>query len=485
MNKRVFSLLLMSMMLASVLAIAVPKVYAQTSITVAPLSQEFGPASCVGTHFTVAVEVRNVVDLWGADIQFGWDETWIGYVGHHKHIPVETWPDGILHSPTIPVRDVVSEGVPMPDADPNSDYWLAEASMVPARPFDGSGIAFHMEFVILKQGAPGDPDKTLTLDITAFTLADNNGNIIAPVAEYDGTVVIHSYIPSPKLSVLPEEVSNIPAGNNFVSEIWLHAYNENTGDIVDLDPMWDVFGFDFHVFFDPTLIEVTSVTIDPDGWFAAFWPSGILVLRHEFDNAAGSVWIEFYGVPGDFGVHTAPFGQGVIAEVTFHSIYESATYPPPSCAIDLALSTVTGWPHPERAYPPWNGSTFGIYIEHFVNDAIYTSVRAVSIDIKPGSCPNSINPNTKGVVSVAILTTPNFDATTVDPSTVLFVGATPLRWTIEDVWSGEGVPPDGDLDLLLFFKTQDCSFSGSSASLIGETFGGETISGADSINLVP
>ena len=42
----------------------------------------------------------------------------------------------------------------------------------------------------------------------------------------------------------------------------------------------------------------------------------------------------------------------------------------------------------------------------------------VDIAIKPGSDPNSINPNQKGVIAVAILTTEDFDATTVDPLSV-------------------------------------------------------------------
>jgi len=109
----------------------------------------------------------------------------------------------------------------------------------------------------------------------------------------------------------------------------------------------------------------------------------------------------------------------------------------------------------------------------------------VLIDIKPGSCPNSINPNSKGVIPVAILTTEEFDATDVNPETVEFAGAAPLRWTIEDVMSGDGVEPDGDLDLLLFFKTQECSFSGSIATLTGNLFVGTPIIGTGSINLVP
>jgi len=42
----------------------------------------------------------------------------------------------------------------------------------------------------------------------------------------------------------------------------------------------------------------------------------------------------------------------------------------------------------------------------------------VEIDIKPGSYPNSINLDSGRVVPVAILTTPDFDASIVDPGTV-------------------------------------------------------------------
>ena len=47
---------------------------------------------------------------------------------------------------------------------------------------------------------------------------------------------------------------------------------------------------------------------------------------------------------------------------------------------------------------------------------------ALTIDIHPGSYPNSINRSTTGVVPVAILTTPQYDAAEVDPKTVAFEG---------------------------------------------------------------
>jgi hypothetical protein len=105
----------------------------------------------------------------------------------------------------------------------------------------------------------------------------------------------------------------------------------------------------------------------------------------------------------------------------------------------------------------------------------------VDIDIKPDGYPNSINLKSKGVVPVAVLTTDWFDASTVDPTTVGFVGAQPLRWTMEDV---DG---DGDLDLLFHFRTQELNLDETSteAALTGTTYGGQLIGGKDTVNIVP
>jgi Tol biopolymer transport system component len=109
----------------------------------------------------------------------------------------------------------------------------------------------------------------------------------------------------------------------------------------------------------------------------------------------------------------------------------------------------------------------------------------VSIDIKPGSEPNSINLKSKGVLPVAILTTPAFDATTVDADTVQFgPGAATKAHKDAHV---EDVDADGDLDLLLHFPTQDSGIvSGDTeACLSGQTNGGLSIEGCDGIQTVP
>jgi hypothetical protein len=108
------------------------------------------------------------------------------------------------------------------------------------------------------------------------------------------------------------------------------------------------------------------------------------------------------------------------------------------------------------------------------------------IDIKPCSYPNSINLKSKGVVPVALLTSGSFYAGSVDPTTVEFAGALPVRWTMEDVGSECG-SNDGSEDLLLFFDTQELNLGKSSteAFLTGFTYGGEFIWGKDTVNIVP
>lgn len=114
---------------------------------------------------------------------------------------------------------------------------------------------------------------------------------------------------------------------------------------------------------------------------------------------------------------------------------------------------------------------------------VIPTVCPVSIDIKPGSFPNSINPGSKGVIPVAILTTASFDASVVDASTVLFGPATVMavHHALEDV---DG---DGDVDMILHFRTQDTGISSghTEATLTGETADGRKILGTDSLRTVP
>jgi len=101
----------------------------------------------------------------------------------------------------------------------------------------------------------------------------------------------------------------------------------------------------------------------------------------------------------------------------------------------------------------------------------------VEIDIKPLSFPNSINLKSRGVIPVAILTTADFDATTVAPGSVMFAGASADHWLLEDA------DLDGDIDLVLYFGTQETNIASgdTEACLTGDTFGTVPIVGCDSV----
>jgi len=104
----------------------------------------------------------------------------------------------------------------------------------------------------------------------------------------------------------------------------------------------------------------------------------------------------------------------------------------------------------------------------------------ITIDIKPGSYPNSINLKSKGVVPVAIITTDDLDAANALPESIVFAGAQPLRWAMEDV------NDDGDMDMILHFSVQQLNLSSSSeeAVMTGTTLDFNPFEGTDSVRVV-
>ena len=144
-----------------------------------------------------------------------------------------------------------------------------------------------------------------------------------------------------------------------------------------------------------------------------------------------------------------------------------------------------------------------------------TSTQVV-VDINSGNPANSINPGSKALIPVVILTTAGFDAATVDPASVRFGpdGAVatidPLSVTFAPNRAAATLDPssaksgpnrrvkshgrghlkdvdrDGDLDLVLHFRTQDTGITcgDTSVALTGQTFSGQAINGSVSISTV-
>jgi len=78
----------------------------------------------------------------------------------------------------------------------------------------------------------------------------------------------------------------------------------------------------------------------------------------------------------------------------------------------------------------WSGNEVG-YFDNF--SLTSDDIIDIAIDIKPNNDPNTITLTSKGTLSVAILTTADFSASTVDPTTVKFADASPIKRKMVDV----------------------------------------------------
>jgi hypothetical protein len=117
----------------------------------------------------------------------------------------------------------------------------------------------------------------------------------------------------------------------------------------------------------------------------------------------------------------------------------------------------------------------------------------VQIDIKPGSYPNSINLGSNGVVPVAILSSSTFEATAVDPDTVMLAGAgVAVRGkSNKSLAHDQDINADGLMDLVCQVETENLDpgqLQDGHAVLTGNLlpeFGGTPIEGSDEITIVP
>jgi hypothetical protein len=112
---------------------------------------------------------------------------------------------------------------------------------------------------------------------------------------------------------------------------------------------------------------------------------------------------------------------------------------------------------------------------------------AVTVDVRPGEGTAPINPRSKGVIPVAILSDAEFDAMEVDPARVCFGDAEdPSQRDCTEAHGRrhlEDMNDDGRTDLLLHFETQQTGIDAgdTEACLTGEMFGGDALAGCDAI----
>lgn len=141
-------------------------------------------------------------------------------------------------------------------------------------------------------------------------------------------------------------------------------------------------------------------------------------------------------------------------------------------------------------------------------DAPAPDVRVV-MDIRPGSCPNPLNPTSRGVLPVALLGSAELDVTQIDPATILLwrdgANATVMmvRATLEDVGAAHDAEPchcietepDGIRDLVLKFNMSELvpalgldrvdHDEPVTLFITGALLDGTTFTTSDCVNMVP
>jgi len=216
-----------------------------------------------GENLTIAVRIEDVKNLYALDIMIGWNTTWIEYTSHVVKIPVESYPDGVLHPPLLLIKDEVDEsGI---SGHPNVMYWLAAASMAPAPAFHGNGIAFEMNFRIRDYPIYPEPDVDFHMRFISTDLCSPSMPIFHNIQ--DCHVVFHvvePYGPEAEFSAIPQiaeagelvkfNASNSSAGFNGTDEMPINLYCWDFGDGNKTCTSTPII---YHSFSDPAIYYVT------------------------------------------------------------------------------------------------------------------------------------------------------------------------------------------------------------------------------------
>jgi len=231
-------------------------------------------------NFTVEVKIANITDLYGFELKLSWDPSILEHVSHTVKVPVETYPDGILHSPVLSIKDEV---------DKVAGIYTCAYSQIGATPtFNGSGTIFNMTFHVIGLGS-------CNIEFTYYKFVDEEA-IPIDIGIQNG--YFQNYIPPPpppaKIYVFPQKI--IDPTLDFC---------KNFSISIELENVTDLYEFEFWMNYNTTILDTINIHVNE-----TFEPN----IQTEILENKGLVWVAGWLTPPSPSIE----GFVMLASITFH-----------------------------------------------------------------------------------------------------------------------------------------------------------------------
>jgi hypothetical protein len=292
-TKKTVSIGFIAILLMSFAAILPIKAPDANAIWVDP---DYYLGTSVGEEFEVKINVNVSAPAFaGFEFKFQWNNTLLEIVGNSIVISCPWSPNFIAKNTTT--TDVV------PGID---QHWVAASLLAPATPVTGVYTLFKLEFRVRYQPYFPEADGSSVLDLVDTKISDA-ASPPNPInhTPYDGLYEIEAVTPPPpKIMVDPTDYS--PALGQLFNV---------TIKITDLAPALNLWGWEAKLEFNETHKDAIAAYEGPflKGFAGVGGTFFVYVLHPGYVHMAGLL----------VGNHTAPFGGGIVAYVTFNETYET------------------------------------------------------------------------------------------------------------------------------------------------------------------
>jgi hypothetical protein len=185
-------------------------------------------------------------------------------------VPKDTYSDGVLWNPIIPIEDEVNP--------PAGTYWIAYTSRYPAPSFNGTGTVFTMTFRVKYH--PPQYTANITLELYSTDLAASDASSIPHTTQH-GTVILHALAARHDVAIVGVHPWKTIVGQGYSMRINVTLANQ--GDFTET--------FNVTLYANTTTIKTQEITLTSGN------PTTITFTWNTTGFAKGNYTISAYAIP--------------------------------------------------------------------------------------------------------------------------------------------------------------------------------------------